>query len=85
VTAEDIGDRVRDVLGPDASLVEEVTIESVTPAHELPPASRERLRIRDGEVNVLVRVVLRDLHRALPRPRANALRDRLLEGLSSAR
>lgn len=57
----------------------------MTPAEGLPQASRERLRIRDDEVNVLVRVVLRDLRRALPRPRANALRDRLLEGLTSAR
>ncbi|WP_127497589.1 hypothetical protein [Actinoplanes solisilvae] len=82
VTAEDLGDRVRELLGPDAHLVEEVSIVSTTPAAALPAASRERLRMRDDEVNVLIRVVLRDLHQALPKQRANALRDRLLEGLT---
>ncbi|MCO8272104.1 hypothetical protein M1L60_16035 [Actinoplanes sp. TRM 88003] len=81
ITVEDLGDRVRELLGGDAHLVEEVTIESATPAAELPPASRERLGLREGEVNVLLRVVLRDLHRALPKQRANALRDRLYAGL----
>ncbi|XVU24485.1 hypothetical protein ACQPZJ_45915 [Actinoplanes sp. CA-054009] len=81
VTAEEIGDRVRDLLGPDAALVEEVSILSATPPEALPAASRDRLALRPGEINVLVRVVLRDLHAALPRRRANALRDRVYEGL----
>ncbi|SNY10755.1 PheS-related mystery ligase SrmL [Paractinoplanes atraurantiacus] len=81
VTAEEIGDRVRDLLGPDAVLVEEVSILSATAPDDLPPASRERLSLRPGEVNVLVRVILRDLHATLPRRRANALRDRIYEGL----
>ncbi|MBL7255156.1 hypothetical protein JKJ07_12605 [Actinoplanes sp. LDG1-01] len=85
VTAEELGDRVRELLGADAHLVEEVAIESVTPPAALPEASRERLGIRDGEVNVLLRVVLRDLHRALPKQAANALRDRLYAGLMSNR
>jgi phenylalanyl-tRNA synthetase alpha chain len=82
VTAEDLGDRVREVLGADAHLVEEVTIRSVTPAAGLPAAARERLAIRDGEVNVLLRVVLRDLRRTLPRAAANVLRDRIARGLT---
>jgi phenylalanyl-tRNA synthetase alpha chain len=61
-----------------------VTIVSSTPAADLPDASRERLAIRDGEVNVLIRVVLRDLHRSLPKQTANALRDRLGAGLALA-
>jgi phenylalanyl-tRNA synthetase alpha chain len=85
VTAEDLGDRVRDLLGEDARLVEEVTIRSVTPPDALPPASRDRLGLRDDEANVLLRVVLRDLHTALPRQRANALRDRLWSGLMGDR
>ncbi|WP_433384204.1 hypothetical protein ACQPZX_23390 [Actinoplanes sp. CA-142083] len=83
VTAEDLGDRVRTLLGPDAHLVEEVTIISVTPADQLPAASRDRLRLRDGEANVLLRVVLRDLHGALAKQRVNALRDRLWAGLTA--
>jgi phenylalanyl-tRNA synthetase alpha chain len=85
VTAEDLGDRIRDLLGDDAHLVEEVAIRSATPPDALPAASRERLGLRDGEVNVLLRVVLRDLHAALPRQRANALRDRLWVGLMGDR
>ncbi|MBM2621284.1 hypothetical protein JIG36_37855 [Actinoplanes sp. LDG1-06] len=85
VTAEDLGDRVRELLGPDAHLVEEVAIESVTLPSALPLASRERLGIREGEVNVLLRVVLRDLRRALPKQTANALRDRLYAGLMGDR
>ncbi len=81
VTAEDLGDRVRELLGPDAHLVEEVAIVSVTPPSQLPAESRARLAIRDDEVNVLLRVVLRDLHAALPKQTANALRDRLYDGL----
>jgi phenylalanyl-tRNA synthetase alpha chain len=81
VTPEDLGDRVRELLGPDAHLVEEVTLLSVTPATALPRAARERLRLSDGQANVLVRVVLRDPHATLPKQRANALRDRLLAGL----
>ncbi|MEU4242793.1 hypothetical protein [Actinoplanes sp. NPDC026619] len=82
VTAEDLGDRIRELLGPDADLVEEVTIRSTTPAADLPTASRQRLAIRDDEVNVLLRVILRDPHATLPGARANALRDRIWHGLA---
>ncbi|MCU7726097.1 hypothetical protein ODJ79_20420 [Actinoplanes sp. KI2] len=85
VTAEDLGDRVRALLGEDAHLVEEATIRSVTPPDALPPASRDRLALRADEANVLLRVVLRDLHTALPKQRANALRDRLWAGLMGDR
>jgi phenylalanyl-tRNA synthetase alpha chain len=81
MTAEDLGDLVRELLGAEAHLVEEVAILSRTPAAELPPASRERLRIGDGDENVLLRVTLRDLRRALPKRTANAIRDRLWTGL----
>lgn len=78
VTAEDVGDRVRELLGGEAHLVEEVALLAVTPAEELPEG-----RLAGGEVNVLLRMVLRDLHASLPRQRVNALRDRVLAGWSS--
>jgi phenylalanyl-tRNA synthetase alpha chain len=81
LTDEDLGDRVRTLLGADAHLVEEVAILSRTAPEELPAESRRRLAIRDGEVNVLLRVILRDLHRTLPRQKANEIRDRLLAGI----
>jgi phenylalanyl-tRNA synthetase alpha chain len=84
VTAEDLGDRVRELLGPDAHLVEEVSVRSATPAADLPAAACDRLGIRAGEVNVLLRIVLRDLHGTLPKATANALRDRIRDGLTRA-
>ncbi|HEY7274082.1 MAG TPA: hypothetical protein VH502_15220 [Actinoplanes sp.] len=83
--AEEIGDRVRDCLGPDSHLVEEVRILSETPADQLPSAARDRLVIRDGEVNVLLRVVLRDLTTTVPIELANALRDRIYAALHHTR
>ncbi|MGH9171479.1 MAG: hypothetical protein ACRD0Z_11500 [Acidimicrobiales bacterium] len=74
---EDLGDRVRDALGLDADYVEEVSIMSSTQYDDLPPAARERLGIGSGQVNVLVRVVLRALDRTLDDAEANELRDRI--------
>jgi phenylalanyl-tRNA synthetase alpha chain len=75
--AEDLGDRVRDALGPDAARIEAVEILSRTPYADLPPAARDRLGARVDQDNVLVRVVLRDLERTLTDQDANVLRDRI--------
>jgi phenylalanyl-tRNA synthetase alpha chain len=81
MTLQEMGDRVRSVLGPDAHLVEEVAVRSTTAPADLPAAARVRLGIRPGEVNVLLRVVLRDLNGSIPVPAANHLRDRIYEAL----
>jgi phenylalanyl-tRNA synthetase alpha chain len=75
--AEDLGDRVREALGPDADAVEEVAILTETPCHQLPAQAVARLGIRQGQKNVLVRVVLRHLDRTLTDEEANRLRDRI--------
>jgi phenylalanyl-tRNA synthetase alpha chain len=75
MTAEELGDRVRGALGPDADKVEEVSVVSEATPGELPAVARARLGIGAGQKNVLVRVVLRRLDRALVRDEANALRD----------
>lgn len=75
--AEDLGDRVRDALGPDAAQVEAVEILTRTAGGKLPVAARERLGAREDQDNVLVRVVLRDLERTLTDHDANVLRDRI--------
>jgi phenylalanyl-tRNA synthetase alpha chain len=80
-TAEDLGDRVRAALGDRASSVEDVAIASTTPHDELPPAARARLGLAPGQVNLLVRVVLRDLDRTLTADEANELRDRIYAAL----
>jgi phenylalanyl-tRNA synthetase alpha chain len=74
---EELGDRVREALGPDARSVESVEVLAVTPAAELPAKARERLGIRPGQSNALLRVVLRDLERTLSAEEANQLRDRI--------
>ncbi|BCB88067.1 tRNA ligase subunit PheS family protein [Phytohabitans suffuscus] len=79
--AELLGDRVRDLLGPDAAAVEEVVVRSETGYAELPEAARARMGLRPGQKNVLLRVVLRDLDRTLTSAGANALRDRIYAGL----
>lgn len=81
VDDEILGDRVREVLGAHADLVEEVTVLSNTPYDELPPAARERLGIRRGQRGVLMRVVLRPVNRTLTGDEVNDLRDRLYAGL----
>jgi phenylalanyl-tRNA synthetase alpha chain len=79
--AELLGDKVRDLLGPDAAAVEEVSVRSETGYAELPDSARSRMGLRPGQKNVLLRVVLRDLTRTLTSAEANALRDRIYAGL----
>jgi phenylalanyl-tRNA synthetase alpha chain len=76
-TAEDLGDRVREALGPHADAVEEVVVVAETPYHQLPPQAVARLGIRPDQKNLLVRIVLRHLERTLTDEEANQLRDRV--------
>jgi phenylalanyl-tRNA synthetase alpha chain len=80
-TVEDLGDRVRDALGPDADAVEEVRALAETPADRLPPRAAARLGIGPDQKNVLVRVVLRHLERTLTDEEANRMRDRVYAAL----
>jgi phenylalanyl-tRNA synthetase alpha chain len=72
---EDLGDRIRAALGPEARSVESLVVVSETAYEDLPEAARERLGISRGQKNMLVRVVLRDLERTLTDAEANELRD----------
>jgi phenylalanyl-tRNA synthetase alpha chain len=78
---EDLGDRVRQALGEEADLVEEVAILTRTAAGALPPAARHRLGMEAGQANLLVRVRLRALDRTLSDAEANAVRDRVYAAL----
>jgi phenylalanyl-tRNA synthetase alpha chain len=80
-TVEDLGDRVRDALGPDADAVGEVTVLAETPADRLPAAAVARLGIGPDQKNVLVRVVLRHLERTLTDEEANRMPDRIYAAL----
>jgi phenylalanyl-tRNA synthetase alpha chain len=79
--AETLGDRVRDALGEEANLVEEVAVVAITPYHDVPNAARKRLGMQAGQENVLLRVVLRPTDRTLTADEANALRDRIYAAL----
>jgi phenylalanyl-tRNA synthetase alpha chain len=74
-TPEELGDRVREALGPRAADVEAVEVSGEASAESLGEAARARLGLRPGQKNVLLRVVLRSPERTLTAGEANTLRD----------
>ncbi|GMU60898.1 MAG: hypothetical protein AMXMBFR34_26610 [Myxococcaceae bacterium] len=81
VSAEALGDRVREALGARAEWVEAVEVLSRVPGAAVPPVAAERLGLEAGQDNVLVRVVLRAVDRALTSEEANGLRDEVYAAL----
>jgi phenylalanyl-tRNA synthetase alpha chain len=78
---ETLGDRVRSGLGADADHVESVALLSETPYPALPAAAIARLGMSPEQKNVLVRIVLRRLDRALTHAEANRLRNAIYAAL----
>jgi len=76
-----LGDRARAVLGPDADLLESLTVQARTPHEQLPAPARARLGTTSGQDNLLLRLVLRPLDRTLTDLEANAVRDRVYAAL----
>ena len=84
VDVEGLGDRLRESLGPWPELVasvEAVELLSVTTYDELPATARARIGIAPGQVNALVRVLLRPVDRTLSDEEANLVRDRIYAAL----
>jgi phenylalanyl-tRNA synthetase alpha chain len=79
--AELLGDRVRELLGEDASVVQEVSVRGQTPYQRLPEAACRRIGAQPGHKNVLLRLVLSALDHTLTSAEANELRDRIYAGL----
>jgi phenylalanyl-tRNA synthetase alpha chain len=77
VTAEEIGDRVRDALGDHVVSLETIEILSETPYDMMPAAALQRIGMRPGQKNVLLRIVIRHLERTSTSEEANELRDRV--------
>jgi phenylalanyl-tRNA synthetase alpha chain len=76
LTAEELGDRIRERVAPDTlEAVEEVSVIAETPAGLLPPQATARIGLRPGQKNVLVRLVLRHPTRTLTAEEANRTRD----------
>jgi phenylalanyl-tRNA synthetase alpha chain len=74
-TAEELGDRVRSVLGERCNGIEEISVVSEAPWSGLSEVARSRLGMSSTQKNVLLRLVIRDLERTLTSSEANALRD----------
>ena len=81
LTAEELGDRVREALGARAEAVEAVELLSETPAAALPAAARARLGLAADQKNALLRLTLRALDRTLTDAEANLLRDEVYAAL----
>ncbi len=77
LTPEELGDRIREALGEASDRLESVEVLAETARGQLPTAAVERLGIRPGQKNVLLRLVIRDPVRTLTSAEANALRDRV--------
>jgi phenylalanyl-tRNA synthetase alpha chain len=72
---EVLGDTVRSALGVAAEDLESLTVLNAAGEDELPTHVRQRLGMRPGQINVLLRMVLRPLGATLTDQRANELRD----------
>ena len=78
---ETLGDRIRTALGDDADVIESVEALSRTPHHLLPDAVRSRLGTQRGQVNVLLRIVLRPIDHTLTADQANVIRNTIYEAV----
>lgn len=74
---ETLGDQVREALGTQAEELESVAVLARTTAEELPEGAVRRLGLGAGQVNVLLRMVIRPLIRTLTDAEANLLRDQV--------
>jgi phenylalanyl-tRNA synthetase alpha chain len=81
VTPEEIGDRVREALGGHVASLENVEILSETPYDRMPDAALQRIGMRPGQKNVLLRIIIRHLERTSTSEEANDLRDRVYSAL----
>src|SRR4029450_12899617 len=85
ISAETLGDQVREALGADADAVESVSLLAMADYADVPEVARERLQMRPGQRNLLVRIVLRPWDRTLTDAEANELRDRIYAALHPSR
>ncbi len=74
LSPEALGDRARDALDERAELVESLEILSVTPSADLADVALERIGMRPGQLNVLVRLTLRAMDRSLTHSECNDVR-----------
>src|SRR5699024_3427390 len=78
---ETLGDRIRVALGDNADVIESLEILSRTPHEGLPEAARSRLGTLEGQVNLLIRIMLRPIDRTLTSEEANVIRNVIYEAV----
>lgn len=76
-----LGDKIRVLLGERASWLEEIVLISETKLEDLPVQARERLGIKKGQTNVLIRLIMRSPTQSVPRDIANEIYDAVYSGL----
>jgi phenylalanyl-tRNA synthetase alpha chain len=76
---EVLGDQARGAV--DGDVLESLAVRATTPHERLPEHVRARLGTRPGQVNALVRIVLRPVDRTLTDAEANDVRDRVYAAL----
>ncbi|WP_280432095.1 hypothetical protein [Nocardia brasiliensis] len=78
---ETLGDTVRKVLHDRLDDIESVLVTARTPWDRLPGSVRERLGIRPGQANAVIRLTLRPLTRTLTDEQANAIRNEVYRAI----
>lgn len=74
-SAEELGDRVREAMGPDVDALEALEVLMETPADSIPAAAAARIGLGQGQKNVLLRLVIRHPTRTLTAAEANRIRN----------
>ena len=74
-TAEELGDRVREAMGPEADALEALEVLAETPAESVPSAAAARIGLGRCQKNVLLRLVIRHPTRTLTTEEANRIRN----------
>ena len=80
-TIEELGDRVREVLGEQAEWVEELKVLSESSHAHLSERVIDKLGMKPDQKNVLLRMELKALERTLTDQECNSLRDRVYASL----
>lgn len=80
-TAQELGDRVRAILGDRSNALETVTVLAEISWLELSLGARRRLGMLPDQKKVLLRLVIRDLEHTLTSAQANELRDEICAAL----
>ena len=76
LTIEDVTEKIRVVIGQDKiDLIEEISVLDDTSYEDLPPIACQRLGAKEGQKNLLIRIVIRAIDRTLVKDEADIIRD----------